>query len=79
MIEAIAISGQPDAAKRSCYDCQHCKAAVSWWCTNDNAVKERKTKIPGTEGCKYWNPIRSINDLTFWEKLISDYVRIELS
>lgn len=42
--------------KRCCYDCCHLKAAVSWWCINDDAIKFRGTRIPGTRNCQFWGP-----------------------
>lgn len=78
-MEAIALSGKPDAEKRSCYDCRHCKAALSWWCVNDRAVEDRGTSIPGVVGCKHWEPIRSINDLNWFQRTFGmfSYVGIE--
>jgi len=32
------------------------QAAVSWWCTSEEAVKKRNTAIPGTRGCPHWDP-----------------------
>ena len=44
----------PDPERASCYDCTHLKAAVSWWCTNDDAIKWRGTSLPGVEKCPFW-------------------------
>lgn len=37
-------------------DCRHLKAALSWWCTNPNAIKYRGTSIPGVKGCPFFEP-----------------------
>lgn len=79
MIEAIAVSGTPDAEKRRCFDCYHCKAAVSWWCTNDEAAKERRTHIPGTDGRKHWKAIRRIDELSWWQRKTLDYISVHCS
>ena len=42
--------------KRSCYDCSHLKAALSWWCRNPDAIKARGTSIPSCIKCPYWSP-----------------------
>jgi hypothetical protein len=66
--------------KRSCYDCSHLFARVSWWCGNEEAVKARGTAIPGCIHCTFWKPDFShIDDkyktpengyrLTWWQKL----------
>lgn len=44
----------PKINKRSCYDCKYLKAYVSWWCTNDKAIKDRGTRIPGCINCPHW-------------------------
>lgn len=44
----------PPEIKRSCYDCAFCKPALSWWCTNKEAIKLRGTSIPGIIKCPYW-------------------------
>lgn len=48
----------PDAKLRRCYDCGHMKAALSWWCTNDGAVRMHGTAIPGRSGCPFWTPAK---------------------
>lgn len=42
--------------KKTCADCQFCKGHVSLWCTNDDAVNDRGTRIPGVVFCPYWLP-----------------------
>jgi len=42
--------------RRSCYDCVFLKSALSWWCTNEKAIKERGTSIPGCIHCPHWGP-----------------------
>lgn len=53
MIE-VRITGEPDADKKRCYDCHHCKASVSWWCKSPEAFAFYRTKIPGREKCPFW-------------------------
>lgn len=68
MYELRVVSGVPDSEKRSCSDCRHMQAAVSWWCQNENAIKARMTKIPGVHGCPYWEPAKPA--VSFWKKLL---------
>jgi len=42
--------------KRSCYDCSFIVGYVSLWCSNEQAVKDRGTAIPGCIHCPYWQP-----------------------
>ncbi len=42
--------------RRSCYDCEHCKAVISLWCRSHEASKARGTKIPGVIHCPFWKP-----------------------
>lgn len=48
----------PNARRKGCADCIHMKAAVSWWCTNEEAKKAFRTAIPGRVGCPFWEPNR---------------------
>lgn len=41
---------------RSCYDCVHMVGYVSWWCTSDDAINDRGTRIPGCIHCPHWKP-----------------------
>ncbi len=54
MFEMLIMSGEADSEAKACDDCKHCKVAVSWWCTNGDAICERGTSIPGVEGCPHW-------------------------
>jgi len=76
MISAVLRSGTPDLEKKSCYDCSHCKASVSWWCTSDDAAEYRGTKIPGIINCKFWEPCLVKSDLSRAQRLIGRYVYI---
>lgn len=69
-IEAI-VNFEPDAKRKNCYDCTHCKAAVSWWCVSEEARKARGTGIPGEVNCKFWEPCRQYKDLSWWERNLS--------
>lgn len=42
--------------RRSCYDCAHLIARVSWWCSNKDAIRDRGTAIPGCIHCPHWSP-----------------------
>lgn len=68
MIEMRIGSGVPDATKKRCYDCKHMKAAVSWWCTSEEASDYHGTHIPGFDNCKFWEPIKKP---TWFEKWFS--------
>ena len=41
---------------KNCAFCGWMKSAVSWWCSNESAIKARKTRIPGVCHCPYWKP-----------------------
>lgn len=53
MIE-VRIIGEPNAERKSCYDCHHCKASVTWWCKSKEARAYFGTGIPGREKCQFW-------------------------
>ena len=76
MLEAVLKGVEPDPVKRSCYDCRSCKAAVSWWCTNEQAVEARGTKIPGVTNCPFWTAARRWEDLSRRERWFGDFVFI---
>jgi len=40
-------------------DCAHLTAALSWWCTNDDARKFRGTTIPGIYNCPFYEERKS--------------------
>lgn len=42
--------------KRDCYHCAFLKAAISIWCTNDEAIAYRGTVFPGVYNCHFWQP-----------------------
>ncbi len=42
--------------KQSCSDCVFMKSALSFWCSNKEAIKFRGTSIPGIIFCKFWMP-----------------------
>lgn len=43
----------PTGDKR-CFDCFWLVGYVSWWCTNDEAIEQRGTSIPGVHSCSFW-------------------------
>lgn len=75
-MEVILKSAEPDIEKRSCFDCKHCKAAVSWWCYNQEAVIHRGTALPTAFQCKYWEPVRTFKETTWWERFWKDFMYI---
>lgn len=77
MISCVLKSGQPNAQKRNCFDCKFCKGAVSWWCTNKGAVKDRGTSIPGVNNCPHWEPVKTIGELSFFERLFGGFIYID--
>ena len=50
--------------RRSCYDCCHLKSLVSLWCSNEQAIIARGTRIPGVVHCPYWelDPVIAVNE-----------------
>ena len=63
MIKAFAVNGVPNVERKSCIDCSHCVASVSWWCKNDEAIERRGTQIPGAINCSNWEPIPTKQEL----------------
>lgn len=59
----------PNEKRRACKDCRHLKAAVSLWCTNDDASKRRRTSIPGIRDCEYWEPMLPVERKSFIKRL----------
>ena len=37
-----------------CMDCKYLKSHISWWCSNNQAIMVRGTRIPGIIHCPYW-------------------------
>lgn len=57
--------------KRSCHDCGYLKSALSLWCGNKEAIRDRGTSIPGCIKCPYWKPNfkrikNKISNLSLW-------------
>lgn len=46
----------PDASRKGCSDCRCLVAAVNWWCSNEEAIRDRRTRIPGIIHCPHWQP-----------------------
>lgn len=42
--------------RKSCEDCTHLTQALSLWCSNEDAIKDRGTRIPGCIHCPHWAP-----------------------
>ena len=83
MIECVYIYGEPDSERKNCNDCLYCKAAVSWWCTNEDAKEYRGTNLPGICNCKFWSPIKKYYQLSFWKRffgniLNNDFIILDL-
>lgn len=79
MIIGVGINDTPDIERRSCFDCFHCQAAVNLWCTNENAIKDRRTSIPGVIKCPHWEPIVMKDDLSFMERVFGNYITVDLT
>ena len=79
MIEMIMTKGVPNPDEKSCSDCFYCQAAISWWCQNEEATKSRMSSIPGGAGCKYWKPCKLWSDLSWWERLWNNDIKITAS
>ena len=54
------------------------RAAVSWWCVNKKAKKERGTPEPGCQNCEFWKKMRCKEELGFIEKLTTDFIFINI-
>ena len=73
----IAKDHKPNYKEKSCFDCDHCRAYVTWWCTNREAVLHRGTNVPGTTGCNFWKPVPVYSHLSFYtifKLYFDDYV-----
>jgi hypothetical protein len=69
VIEAVLRKGrEPDAERKACADCRHCKGAVSWWCKNPEAVRQRGTSIPGVIKCPFWEPCRTAAEVSWIDR-----------
>ena len=42
--------------RKNCAYCGWMKAALSWWCTNKEAIDYRGTLFPGINHCIFWKP-----------------------
>lgn len=68
MYENVA-SEPPDPEQKRCYDCRFMKGAVSWWCTNEEAIEYSGTSIPGFCQCKFWQPAKYRPKKSLWDRL----------
>lgn len=59
----------PDPELKRCYDCCFMKGAVSWWCTNEEAIAVRGTLIPDVCKCRFWEPAKYRPNKSLWERL----------
>lgn len=41
---------------RNCAYCGWLRPVLSWWCTNEEIIEMRGTKIPGIWHCPGWKP-----------------------
>ena len=51
---------------KNCSYCKYLVSHISWWCCNEDAIRARRTRIPGVIHCPYF-------------KVDKDYVRRELN
>lgn len=70
MVQQILRNGTHDHERRGCQDCLYRRAAVSWWCVNDEAAAYGLSKVLVYHNCPFWEPSRTIDDLTFFERNI---------
>jgi hypothetical protein len=77
MAEQVLETGVPNANKKSCADCKHCKALVNWWCKNKLAIKARGTKIPGVVNCPFWEGCKTKKELSWSDRLFGDYIYVD--
>ncbi|MEK6825782.1 MAG: hypothetical protein AABY00_03275 [Nanoarchaeota archaeon] len=52
----LYLDGETVFQRKGCDRCLFLEGAVSLWCTNKEAVRERGTNIPGVRHCSYWQP-----------------------
>lgn len=73
------IIGKHDLEEKGCYDCFYCQAEVSWWCTNQEAIKHRGTRIPGVTHCQWWKPCTKLEDLNFWQRtfFMNNFIKVK--
>ena len=57
-----------DTERRGCPDCRFRQAHVSWWCCSEKAREHRGAITPNAKGCEFWEPARTMKDLSRWEK-----------
>jgi hypothetical protein len=67
----VLAEGCAHSGKRQCEDCAHCKGAVSLWCTNDDAIRKRRTAIPGAINCRHWSPCERLDDMAWWQRWLA--------
>ena len=65
MVEMLIMRGKADEQAKACDDCKHCKGSMSWWCTNEDAICERGTSIPGVSGCPHWEAATYKEDVSW--------------
>lgn len=82
MMRLVYISGKPDSELRECRDCDWCRKVSKngeWWCMDAKAQWEFGTILPGRENCQFWSPIRAYSELGLFERILGDYIKIDLA
>lgn len=74
---AVMSKGEPDFDKKSCYDCRKQRAYLSWWCMDKEANEYWGTPMPSVTECPFWKPVDKLSDLSFLDKYLGDYIKIE--
>jgi len=71
MRRIVMKSDEPCSRRRRCMDCYHMQAALSWWCTNKEAVRNRHTNMPDSDivGCPFWEPCMSWSKLKWYQRI----------
>ena len=62
---------------RSCYNCAWIVAYVSLWCSNDDAIEDRGTRIPGCIHCPHWSPDRSARKIMNRNKKNDNFMTVD--
>jgi hypothetical protein len=78
MYEIVMITGEPNKTLKRCFDCQSCRAAVTWWCTQEEAKKLNRGRV-GYWLCPHWSPCLKWSDLKWYEKFFNKYIEVKQS
>ncbi len=77
MYSLIITKGLPNKKVKGCYDCAYYKAAISWWCMNQDARIKYGGSAEGRICCDFWKPAKLWSSLSWWEKIINNDIKVE--